>query len=141
MKPGHKLYYLGEYTSGFAQKMIIGLLGLQTEDAYKRARKILQDRFGDPYKIYEAYHERLKSWPICSKSAELQELSDFLVSTQETMKTVRYLREFASFCISQILSQQYKSWWQDCHPITVTNGHKVQGKSKPKMENTPSMIW
>ena len=71
VKPGHKLYYLGEYTSGSAQKMINGLLGLQTEDAYMRARKILQDRFGDPYKIYEAYHERLKSWPICSKGAEL----------------------------------------------------------------------
>ena len=27
-KPGHKLYYLGEYTSGMAQKMINGLLGL-----------------------------------------------------------------------------------------------------------------
>ena len=26
---------------------------------------------------------------MCSKGAELQELSDFLVSTQETMKTVK----------------------------------------------------
>ena len=46
--PNYKLYYLGEYTSGAAQKTISGLLGLRTEDAYKRARKILKERFGDP---------------------------------------------------------------------------------------------
>ena len=49
--PNYKLYYLGEYTSGAAQKTISGLLGLRTEDAYKRARKILKERFGDPFRI------------------------------------------------------------------------------------------
>ena len=49
--PNYKLYYLGEYTSGAAQKTISGLLGLWTEDAYKRARKILKERFGDPFRI------------------------------------------------------------------------------------------
>ena len=127
MKPGHKLYYLGEYTSGSAQKMINGLLGLQTEDAYKRARKILQDRFGDPYKIYEAYHERLKSWPICSKGAELQELSDFLVSTQETMKTVKYLREFDTFSaiqelVARLPSHYSNKWSQSAKKVEAKNG-------------------
>ncbi|CAB3983333.1 RNA-directed DNA polymerase from transposon X-element, partial [Paramuricea clavata] len=127
VKPGHKLYYLGEYTSGSAQKMINGLLGLQTEDAYKRARKILQDRFGDPYKIYEAYHERLKSWPICSKGAELQELSDFLVSTQETMKTVKYLREFDTFSaiqelVARLPSHYSNKWSQSAKKVEAKNG-------------------
>ncbi len=126
-KPGHKLYYLGEYTSGTAQKMINGLLGLQTEDAYKRARRILQDRFGDPYKIYEAYHKRLKSWPICSKGAELQELSDFLVSTQETMKTVKYLREFDTFSAIQELVARLpphysNKWSQSAKKVEAKNG-------------------
>ena len=127
VKPGHKLYYLGEYTSGSAQKMINGLLGLQTEDAYMRARKILQDRFGDPYKIYEAYHERLKSWPICSKGAELQELSDFLVSTQETMKTVKYLREFDTFSaiqelVARLPSHYSNKWSQSAKKVEAKNG-------------------
>ena len=127
VKPGHKLYYLGEYTSGSAQKMINGLLGLQTEDAYMRARKILQDRFGDPYKIYEAYHERLKSWPICSEGAELQELSDFLVSTQETMKTVKYLREFDTFSaiqelVARLPSHYSNKWSQSAKKVEAKNG-------------------
>lgn len=74
--------------------MINGLLGLQTEDAYKRARQILQERFGNPFQIHEAYCEKLKSWPACNKGSELQEFSDFLVSLQETMKSVKYLQTF-----------------------------------------------
>ena len=103
VNPAHKLYYLGEYTSGQAQKMIDGLLGLQSDDAYKRARQILQERFGDPYKIYQAYNERLKSWPVCSKASELQEFSDFLVTVQETMKTVKHLKDFDTFSAIQDL--------------------------------------
>ena len=92
-----KLYYLGEYTTGKAQTMINGLLGLQTEDAYKRARNILNDRFGNPFKVYEAYRQKLRAWPVCSTAAKLQEFNDFLVMTEETMKTVKYLKEFDNY--------------------------------------------
>ncbi|KAK3719745.1 hypothetical protein QZH41_001949 [Actinostola sp. cb2023] len=91
-KPSHRLYYLGEYTGGIAQKMIGGLLGLTTEDAYLKARKVLKDRFGNPFKVYEAYRERLKAWPLCTTGNDLEEYSDFLTMTQETMKTVKYLK-------------------------------------------------
>lgn len=94
--PNYKLYYLGEYTSGTAQKTISGLLGLRTEDAYKRAKKIPKERFGDPFRIYEAYRDKLRNWLPCLTSAELQEFSDFLVMTQETMKSVKYLKELES---------------------------------------------
>lgn len=80
-----------------AQKTINGLLGLRTEDAYKRARKILKERFRDPFGIYEAYRDKLKNWSPCTTSAELQEFSDFLVMTQETMKSIKYLRELESY--------------------------------------------
>ena len=43
VKPSHKLYYLGEYTSGIALKMISGLIGLKTDDAYERARTLLKE--------------------------------------------------------------------------------------------------
>jgi hypothetical protein len=118
VNPGHKLYYLGEYTSGQAQKMINGLLGLQTEDAYKRARQILKERFGDPFRIYEAYCERLKSWPACNKGSELQKFSDFVVSLHETMKTEKTLTPFLRF----------KTWLQGSHPTMATSGCKAQKK-------------
>ena len=39
--PSCKLYYLGQYTGGVALKTINGLFGLRTEDAYGRARRML----------------------------------------------------------------------------------------------------
>ena len=95
--PNYKLYYLGEYTCGAAQKTISGLLGLRTEDAYKRARKTLKERFGEPFRIYEAYRDKLRNWPPCVTSADLQEFSDFLIMTQETMKSVKFLKELESY--------------------------------------------
>jgi hypothetical protein len=127
VNPAHKLYYLGEYTSGQAQKMIDGLLGLQSDDAYKRARQILQERFGDPYKIYQAYNERLKSWPVCSKASELQEFSDFLVTVQETMKTVKHLKDFDTFSAIQDLVVRLppyysKKWLHSAKAVELGKG-------------------
>ena len=97
--------------------MISGLLGLQTEDAYHRARKILKDRFGDPFKVYEAYRRKLRAWPICSTATELQEFSDFLVMTEETMRTVKYLKEFDNFSaipeLAARLPTYYTNKWRD----------------------------
>ena len=123
--PNYKLYYLGEYTSGAAQKTISGLLGLRTEDAYKRARKILKERFGDPFRIYEAYRDKLRNWPPCVTSAELQEFSDFLVMTQETMKSVKYLKELESYStireLAARLPTHYSNKWRE-------NAKKVEAR-------------
>ena len=94
VRPNYKLYYLGEYTRGAAQKTISGLLGLRSEDAYKRA---LKERFGNPFRIYEAYRDKLRNWTPCVTSADLQEFSDFLIMTQETIKSVKYLKELESY--------------------------------------------
>jgi hypothetical protein len=103
VNPAHKLYYLGEYTIGQAQKIIDGLLGLQSDDSYKRAEQTFQERYGDSYNIYQAYNEMLMSWPVCSKASELHEFSDFLVTVQETMKTVKHLKDFDTFSAIQDL--------------------------------------
>ena len=91
--------------------MINGLLGLQTEDAYLRARNILKDRFGDPFKVYESYRQKLWAWPVCSTATELQEFSDFLVMTEETMKTVKYLKEFDNFSAIRQLAARLPTYY------------------------------
>lgn len=70
MKLSHKLYQLP---------------GLQTQDAYSKARNILKDPFDNPFKEYEAYRQKVWAWPVCSIATQLQEFSDFLVMTEETM--------------------------------------------------------
>jgi len=58
---------------------------------------MLKERFGDPFRIYEAYMDKLKNWSPCITSAELQEFSDFLVMMQETMKSIKYLKKLESY--------------------------------------------
>ena len=107
--------------------MISGLLGLQTEDTYRRARKVLNERFGDPFRIYEAYRERLKTWPLCTTGAELQEFSNFVVMTQETMKTVKYLKEFDNFSAIRELAVRLpvyysNKWRQSAKKVEASEG-------------------
>ena len=111
VKPNYKFYYLSEYTCGVAQKTISGLLRLRTEDTYQRARKTLKERFRDPFRIYEAYRD--KTWSPCTTSAELQEFSDFLVMTQETMKSIKYLKELESYSTIRELTARLPTYYSN----------------------------
>lgn len=51
--------------------MISGLLGLRIEDVYKRVRKILKECFGDFFRIYEVYRDKLRNWMLCVISVDL----------------------------------------------------------------------
>ena len=62
----------------------------------KRPISVLERFWKNVLKIYEAYNEKLMSWPVCSKSNGLYEFTDFL----ETMKSVKYLEEFRNYEIS-----------------------------------------
>ena len=117
VRPNYKLYYLGEYTCRAAQKTISGLLGLRTKDAYKRARKTLKERFGNPFRIYEAYRHKLRNWTPCVTSADLQEFSNFLIMTQQTMKSVKNLKELESYStireLTACLPTFYGNKWRE----------------------------
>ena len=40
-------YYLGRYTTCEAKECIKGLLALNSEDAYEKAKRLLADRYGN----------------------------------------------------------------------------------------------
>ena len=63
LHPSQKLIYLEQYLSDEALDCIKGLHTLNTTDAYDEARRILDERFGDPYDVADAYGEQLESWP------------------------------------------------------------------------------
>ena len=61
--PSERLYYLGKYTTGEAKEAISGLLALDNTGAYGKARKIVTDRFGNPFIAADAYRKKLNGWP------------------------------------------------------------------------------
>ncbi|KAK0141235.1 hypothetical protein N1851_021749 [Merluccius polli] len=89
-----KLFFLRKYVGGLAKRAIDGYSILGTEDAYRAAWGILDDRFGNPFIVGKAYRDKIQSWhKIPSKdSKELQEFVDFLVSVETAMPYVQGLQ-------------------------------------------------
>ena len=92
-KVPQRLYYLGKYTTGEAKEAIRGLLLLETTEAYKQAKKILSDRFGNPFLVADAYRKKIGEWPKIppNDGTSLHKFSDFLMHCQTAMRTVKYL--------------------------------------------------
>jgi len=93
-KVSQRLYYLGKYTTGEPKEAISGLLLLETEEAYKQARKILSDRFGNPFLVADAYRKKINEWPKIppNDGTSLRKFSDFLIHCQTATNTMKYLK-------------------------------------------------
>ncbi len=61
--PGEKLYYLKQYVTGPAKEAIEGFFYGATLEAYEGAWKTLQERYGHPFKIQQAFRAKLSKWP------------------------------------------------------------------------------
>ena len=98
-----KLFFLEKYTSGKANEAIKGFLATSSDTAYSEARKLLDQRFGNPVVVAEDYKRKLRGWRQISDgdSKGLQELSDFLVRCEEAMKTMKSMSELDSTPILQ----------------------------------------
>ena len=96
-KESDKLYFLNKYTAGKANEIVKGFLSL-TENGYSLARKILDQRFGNPIKIGESFKARLRNWPQISEgnSAALQDFADFLIRCEEAMRISDAMAELDS---------------------------------------------
>lgn len=75
-----KLYYLKRYITGPAREAVSGFLLMTNESAFKKAREVLEQRFGSSFVITEAFRDRLETWPkISGRDAfGLRRFADFL---------------------------------------------------------------
>ena len=91
--PSERLYYLGKYTTGEAKEAISGLLALQDTNAFSKARKILKDRFGNPFIVSDAYRKKINSWPkiLPNDGQGLRKFPDFLQHCNTAMNTIQNL--------------------------------------------------
>lgn len=70
-----------------------GFFSRNLENAYVRAWKILQERFGNPFILQKAFRDRLTKWPKISPTnpIALHEFADFLHGCAETIPHVKAL--------------------------------------------------
>ena len=69
-----------EYMAGTAKETVESYFLLMTDDAYEDAKLLLDERFGDPFLITNAFRDKLDRWPkIASRDGTaLCKFADFL---------------------------------------------------------------
>ena len=88
-----KIYYL-QYLHGDAKEAVAGCFYGREDSDYQRAWQTLERRFGHPFRIQEAFQEKLNNWPKLSNkdNTGLQQYADFLRSCQDAMPHIQGLR-------------------------------------------------
>ena len=101
-----KLYFLSKYTTGKAHEVVKGFLTWDSDKGYEEARKLLAQRFGNPFRVAEAYKAKLRNWPqiVEGDSSSLQDFSDFLVRCEGAMQSMKYMEELNSTRLLQEIS-------------------------------------
>ena len=90
-----RLYYLVQYTSGAVQELMKSCLSMREEEGYTEARRLLQERYGQNYKIAAAHVKRLVDGPTIrtDDGPALQQFSIQLTSCVNTLKEIGYLNK------------------------------------------------
>ena len=121
-----KLFFLEKYTRGKANEAIKGFLATNSDTAYTKARKLLDQRFGNPVVVSEDYKKRLRNWRQINEgdSKGLREFSDFLIRCKEAMKSMKSMSELDStqilhFISAKLLSYSGIKWCRFAHEAQV----------------------
>ena len=86
-----KIYYLGRYLSGDAKEAVKGYFTTRNEEGYKKAKEVLEQRFGNKSIIAEALKSKLMTWPKVDKPQTLRKFSDFINQVQAASSSVKGL--------------------------------------------------
>lgn len=91
--PLERLHYLRKYLEGEPKEAVAGSFYFESEDAYEKAKDILEDRYGNSFLVAEAFRDKLQDWPrLTGKDpAGLRKLSDFLLQCKMAMRNLQGL--------------------------------------------------
>ena len=93
-----KLIYLLQYTSGVAKDTIKCCLVMDSSLGYRKARELLEERFGHPFTIASKYVTKLTQGPPLKPSdgAGFLAFADKLKDCEHTLESIGYLEEINS---------------------------------------------
>lgn len=85
---GDKLLYLQQYAQGEAKKIVDSCVHYNPRLGYEKARRLLEEEYGNEFKIANAYIAKLEQWPnIRSNDAKgMSDLSFFLMDCQHYLE-------------------------------------------------------
>lgn len=88
-----RLYYLDQHPLEESKDLISGCLDIEPDEGYVETRKLLEKEYGDPYKIPNAFMQKLYNWLIIKydDGPGLKRFSFFLIKCKNAMKTICYV--------------------------------------------------
>ena len=117
--PADKLYFLYEHLGKGPRDLIEGCMAMGHGKGYEDARKILEDEYGDSFKLSNVYISKLESWPSikANDNVGLKDYALYLSKCQTVMKSVSYLKVLNHsphmLCIVQKLPVYLQHKWRD----------------------------
>ena len=114
-----KLNMLNQYVSGKPKQVVEHYLLIGTEDAYQKARSVLQERYGNCNVVSSAFINKLDKWPkIGPKDAvalrEYSDLLDKVLAAKENipaLSVLDYAKENVKLCAK--LPYYLETKWRD----------------------------
>ena len=90
-----RLYYLVQYTSGEVKELMRRCLAMREDVRYLEAKNLLRKRYGQSYRIANAFVEKLAKGPAikAENGDALRRFSTLLSSCRKTLKKVGYLNK------------------------------------------------
>ena len=111
-----KLTRLLQCTEGDAKRAITFCKSIPGGDAYKEARMILKNRFGNDHRISDRIIRNLKNGEPVKNAEQLQHFADDICSSYATLRNMKRLNEVDTqssiFDISNRLQQYYRNRWK-----------------------------
>lgn len=90
LSAAERMFYLQRYLGGNALKAVENFFYSTTEESYQSAWNLLNERYGHPFVIQEAFRQKLANWPRIKykNSTDLQGLADYLRACQDAMSHI-----------------------------------------------------
>ena len=88
-----RLRYMEQYLEGEAKELIKGCFYMDPDSGYAKAKTLLKEKYGDPYRISNAFMKEVTEWLILKPydDAGLDRLSTFLTQCCSAMESLSYL--------------------------------------------------
>jgi len=92
------LHFLEHFTEGNARVLVQSVVTRDPEESYNNALALLEEEYGNEYKVGSTYLEKLDNWPsIKSEDVKgLNELSIFLLTCRSNMESMSVLNQLNS---------------------------------------------
>ena len=130
--PLERIHYLKRYLGGAALEAVEGFCLLTTADAYEQARNLLEERFGDPFIVANAFRDKLDAWPNIAPrdGSALRKFADFLRQCNTAMQTTESLNKLNDSRENRKLLCKLPDW-------LVTRWSRIVAEWTQKMRSFP----